>query len=196
MDDNSDGDSDDSDYEYTAEEDVIDEGKYVADQTEDGRQESVAGSETIQDARIIPCSSCQKRSKPSQMEVVVEEVEETKEGQDYNVVLEEDVAENVVPVTPVTPTSATPSQRGRQNDIPCDVSDDDTVEMEDNSDGDSDDSDYEYTAEEDVIDEGKCVADEDSSHPSYAWCEPGQVAPSEPCRYCYSNIDALDHMKN
>ena len=47
------------------------------------------------------------------MEVVVEEVEETKEGQDYDVVLEEDVAENVAPVTPVTPTSATSSWRGR-----------------------------------------------------------------------------------
>eukprot|EP00957_Ditylum_brightwellii_P125073 9533637-Ditylum_brightwellii.AAC.1 len=68
------------------------------------------------------------------MEVVVEEVEKTKEVQDYGAVLEEDVAENVAPVTSVTPTFATPSWRGRQNDIPCDVSDDDTVEMDGNSD--------------------------------------------------------------
>eukprot|EP00957_Ditylum_brightwellii_P025364 1918792-Ditylum_brightwellii.AAC.1 len=74
------------------------------------------------------------------MEVVVEKVEETKEGQDYDAVLEEDVAENVAPVTPVTPvtpitpTSVTPSKRGRRNDIPCDVSDDDTMEIDDNSD--------------------------------------------------------------
>eukprot|EP00957_Ditylum_brightwellii_P130298 9939289-Ditylum_brightwellii.AAC.1 len=68
------------------------------------------------------------------MEVVVEEVEETKEGQGYDVVSEEDVAENVAPFTPVTPTSATPSGRGRQYDILCDVSDDDTMEMNDNSD--------------------------------------------------------------
>eukprot|EP00957_Ditylum_brightwellii_P086028 6544512-Ditylum_brightwellii.AAC.1 len=83
------------------------------------------------------------------MEVVVEEVEETKEGQDYDVALEEDVAENVAPATSVTPIPVTPSRRCRINDMPCDVSDDDTVEMDDNSDGDSDDSGYEYTAEED-----------------------------------------------
>eukprot|EP00957_Ditylum_brightwellii_P004127 314602-Ditylum_brightwellii.AAC.1 len=80
-------------------------------ETEDGRQGSVAGSEDIPEARIMPCSSSQKHSRPSQMEVVVEEVEETKEGQDYDVILEEDVAENVAPVTPVTSTSATPSRR-------------------------------------------------------------------------------------
>eukprot|EP00957_Ditylum_brightwellii_P030325 2296802-Ditylum_brightwellii.AAC.1 len=68
------------------------------------------------------------------MEAVEEEVKETKEGQDYDVVLEEDGAENVAPITPVTPTTATPSQRCRRNDIPCDVSVDDTVEMDDNSD--------------------------------------------------------------
>eukprot|EP00957_Ditylum_brightwellii_P092364 7032492-Ditylum_brightwellii.AAC.1 len=68
--------------------------------------------------------------------------------------------------------------------------------MDNSSNGDSDDSDYEYTSEEDVIDEGKCVADQDSSHPSYAWWEPGAVAPSEPWQYCYSDIDALDHMKS
>jgi hypothetical protein len=55
------------------------------------------------------------------MEVVVEEVEETKEGQDYDVVLEEDVAENIALVTPVTPTPATPSWRCRRNDIFCNV---------------------------------------------------------------------------
>eukprot|EP00957_Ditylum_brightwellii_P134439 10249768-Ditylum_brightwellii.AAC.1 len=98
--------------------------------TEDGRQESMAGSEDITEARIIPRSSSQKHSRPSQMEVV----EETKKGWDYDVVLEEDVTENAAPVTPATPTSATPLRRGRQNDIPCDVSDDDIVEMDDNSD--------------------------------------------------------------
>eukprot|EP00957_Ditylum_brightwellii_P028832 2178489-Ditylum_brightwellii.AAC.1 len=103
-------------------------------ETEDGRQESVAGSEDIPETRILSCSSSGKCSRSSQMEVMVEEVGETKEGQDYDVVLEEDIAENVAPVTPVTPTSATPSQRRRQNEIPCDVSDDDTVEMDDNSD--------------------------------------------------------------
>eukprot|EP00957_Ditylum_brightwellii_P079193 6022875-Ditylum_brightwellii.AAC.1 len=89
------------------------------------------------------------------MEVVVEEVEEAKEGQDYAGVLEEDVAENTAPVTSVAPTPATPSWRCRRNDIHYDVSDDDTVKMDDNSDGDSEDSDYEYITEEDVIDEGK-----------------------------------------
>eukprot|EP00957_Ditylum_brightwellii_P125722 9583652-Ditylum_brightwellii.AAC.1 len=69
-------------------------------ETEDERQESVVRSEDIPEARIIPCSSSQKYSRPSQMEVVEEEVEETKKGQDYDVVLEEDVAENVAPVTP------------------------------------------------------------------------------------------------
>eukprot|EP00957_Ditylum_brightwellii_P006117 462938-Ditylum_brightwellii.AAC.1 len=49
---------------------------------------------------------------------------------------------------------------------------DDTVEMDDSSDGNSDDSDYEYKAEEDAIDKAKYVAGEDSSHPSYAWWEP------------------------
>eukprot|EP00957_Ditylum_brightwellii_P156309 11897301-Ditylum_brightwellii.AAC.1 len=67
--------------------------------------------------------------------------------------------------------------------------------MDDNSDGDSDYRGYKYTAEEDVIDEGKYVADEDSSHPSYAWWESGAVAPSEPQQYCYSDIGAMDHMK-
>ena len=127
------------------------------------------------------------------MEVVVEEVEETKEDQDYDVALEEDVVENIAPVTPVTSTPATPSQRCRRNDIPCDVSDDDTVEMDVNSDGDSDNSDYEYTDEEDTIDEGKYVANKDSSHPSYAWWEPGAVAPSEPWQYCYS-VPYLPHL--
>eukprot|EP00957_Ditylum_brightwellii_P048805 3702649-Ditylum_brightwellii.AAC.1 len=93
-------------------------------ETVDGWQESIAGSEEIPEVRIIPRSSSQKCNRPSQMEVVEEELEDTKEGQDYDIVLEEGVAENAAPVTP---TPATPSRRCRRNDIPCDVSNDDTL---------------------------------------------------------------------
>eukprot|EP00957_Ditylum_brightwellii_P079739 6062514-Ditylum_brightwellii.AAC.1 len=60
---------------------------------------------------------------------------------------------------------------------------------------DDDDSNYKDKGKEDIYDDGEYVSDLSSDHPSYAWWLPGDVPLSEPQRHCYTEAEAIDHMK-